>query len=73
MAHGPRNRNWGSGRPPKAVPAIASEFEVQARQLGLTPQTYAASYLLRKWCKHNRNRCYIPEWLLDIWGISIES
>jgi len=24
---------------------------------------------LRNWCERNKNRCYIPEWLLEEWGI----
>ena len=51
---------------------IATEFETRARQLGLTKQTYAASVQLRGWCEKNKKRCYIPEWLLAEWGITIE-
>ena len=64
------NPNWG--RPPQPVPATATEFELQARQLGLTKQTYATSGQLRIWCDHNKNRCYIPEWLLAEWGITLD-
>jgi len=63
------NPEWG--KPPQPIPATASEFELQAKRLGLTKQTYAASAELRKWCEHNRNRCYIPEWLLAEWGIVV--
>jgi hypothetical protein len=33
---------------------------------------YVNSVELRRWCEHNKNRCYIPEWLLEEWGISVE-
>lgn len=63
------NPNWG--KPPQPIPAIATEFELQARRLGLTQETYAASAPLRTWCERNKNRCYIPEWLLAEWAISV--
>jgi hypothetical protein len=72
MARRRGNPNWGSGLPLKHIPRVASEFEMQVKQLGLTQQTYAASDLLRTWCKRNRNRCYIPEWLLKAWGIPVD-
>ena len=64
------NPNWG--RPTQPASVLATEFEKQVQQLGLTKQTCAASTQLRNWCEHNRNRCYIPEWLLSAWGIEVE-
>jgi hypothetical protein len=51
--------------------AVATEFELRVRQLRLTPETYALSHELRRWCLQIRNRYYIPEWLLDAWNISV--
>jgi len=28
--------------------------------------------MIRAWCEQNRNRCYIPEWLLKKWGITVD-
>ena len=28
---------------------------------------------LRSWCERNRNRVYIPEWLLDEWGFRVDA
>jgi hypothetical protein len=42
------------------------------RRLNLFPEMYAASRELRKWCHLNRNRCYIPEWLLEEWSMDVE-
>jgi hypothetical protein len=64
------NPNWGRSVQP--APLLAIEFERQVQQLGLTKQTCAASTQLRNWCERNRNRCYIPEWLLGAWGIQVE-
>ena len=64
------NPNWG--RPILSRPALATEFELQARRLHLAPGAYAASRELRVWCQQNRNRVYIPEWLLKEWGITVD-
>jgi len=64
------NPNWGRPLPP--APAVATEFETQVRHLGLTKQTCTGSVALRYWCERNKNRCYIPEWLLEEWGIAVE-
>jgi len=39
----------------------------------LMPETYTSSTVLRNWCERNRNRFYIPEWLLDQWGIIVDA
>jgi hypothetical protein len=64
------NPNWGCPIPP--APALATEFELRVRQLQLTPGMYTSSVELRTWCKQNRNRCYVPEWLLEEWGITVD-
>jgi hypothetical protein len=33
---------------------------------------YASSAELRAWCEQNRNRLYVPEWLLEEWGITVD-
>ena len=53
-------------------PAIATAFEAEVRRLGLNMQTCESSKPLRRWCERNKDRCYIPEWLLERWGISVE-
>ena len=65
------NPNWG--QPLAHIPYAPTEFEVEVRKLGLTEQTCAGSAQLRIWCERNRNRCYIPEWLLEAWGIPVDS
>ena len=64
------NPNWGRPIPP--APALATEFELQAKQLQLTPEMYASSSELRIWCEQNKNRIYIPEWLLAEWRITVD-
>lgn len=71
MARRRGNPNWG--KPMEPAPAIPSEFEMLVEQLRLIPQTYAASVPLRVWCQRNKNRYYIPEWLLKKWGITVDA
>ena len=65
-----RNPDWG--RPMRAVPVLAAEFEQQVRYLRLTADRYVCSAELRIWCQHNRNRFCVPEWLLGAWGITVD-
>lgn len=55
------------------APVLPTEFELRVKQLQLTPEMYASSRELRLWCQLNRNRCYVPEWLLGEWGITVSS
>jgi len=65
------NPNWG--QPIQHIAAVATEFEKQVHELRLTRETWAGSAELRKWCELHRNQCYIPEWLLDLWGIEVDA
>jgi len=64
------NPKWGQRRP--MLPVLPTEFEKQVRQLRLSRDMYVHSAKLRTWCEENRNRCYIPEWLLETWGIQVD-
>jgi hypothetical protein len=64
------NPNWG--RPIAPLRALPTEFEMRARQLQLTAGMYTSSAELRTWCEQNRNRLYVPEWLLEEWGITVD-
>ena len=46
---------------------------MQVKRLGLTKPEYIAWDELRRWCEHNRNRVYVPEWLLEAWGMQAEA
>ena len=64
------NPNWGkSPLPPRPLP---TEFEMEVERLRLSKAEYVASSSLKDWCERNRNRCYVPEWLLKEWGITVE-
>lgn len=51
---------------------LPTAFELQVRKLGLDERTCAESRVLRLWCEQNKDRYYVPEWLLAKWGISVE-
>jgi hypothetical protein len=65
------NPNWS--QPPQHFPVVPTEFEMQVKRIGLTKPEYIASTELKLWCKRNRNRVYLPEWLLQAWGMEVES
>ncbi len=73
MAHRRGNPSWGD---PAALLMPSSptvtEFECQMRRLKLNEGDCAGSDELRLWCERNKNRCYIPEWLLMHWGMSVD-
>ena len=64
--------NPNGGHPIAPAPALATEFELQVRQLHLTAEMYTSSAELRTWCRQNRNRVYIPEWLLKAWCLTVD-
>jgi hypothetical protein len=65
------NPNWGQLQ--HRLPAGPTEFEMQVKRLGLTKPEYMASGELRRWCERNRNRVYVPEWLLEAWSMQVEA
>ena len=65
------NPNWG--RPIAPLLALPTEFEMRVRQLQLMAEMYTSSVELRTWCEQNRNRLYVPEWLLEEWGITVDA
>lgn len=59
--------NWASGGFGGVRPSTtATQFEKQVRKLRLTYESCAGSDKLRRWCKENSHRCYIPESLLKL-------
>jgi hypothetical protein len=63
------NPNWGK---PSSIPSVPTEFELQVRRLGLTKRGYITSAALKVWCQRNRNRLYVPEWLLEAWEMPVD-
>jgi hypothetical protein len=63
------NPNWGRFIPP--APVLSTEFELQVRRLHSLqrPMSFHSSYADGA---SNRNRFYIPEWLLEDWSITVD-
>jgi len=64
------NPDWG--KPLVPIPALVTEFETQVARLGLQTPEYVRSLELWRWCDRNRNRVYVPEWLLAEWRMKVE-
>jgi len=71
MPHRRGNPTWGTGRSAE-IPWLPTAFEEQVQRLGLNEQTCATSEELEQWCKCNKDRHYIPEWLLEHWRIPVD-
>lgn len=65
------NPNWGRPIPPS--PAVATEFDLMVKRLELTTEMYTSSAALRTWCEQNKDRVYIPEWLLKEFCIAVDA
>jgi hypothetical protein len=66
------NPDWASGKRKPPPPSTPGEFERYAAHLGVSQEHWADSEALRKWCEQNRDRIYVPEWLLKHWGIPVD-
>jgi len=47
-------------------------YDHRLRNLVQRTDAYVSSDQLRRWCEHNRDRCYIPDWLLKRWGMPVD-
>ena len=64
------NPQWG--KPLQPLPALPTAFAAEVARLGLERSEYSASLELKRWCNRNRNRVYVPEWLLAEWEMDVE-
>jgi len=55
------------------TPAGASTFEHLAAMLGLSPEQYKDSTVLREWARKNKNDRYVPSELLQTWGFTVDT
>jgi hypothetical protein len=60
-----------SGKVTASTGVIETAFEAECRRLHLQPYEFISSVPLRYWAKRNRMRHYIPENLLQIWGLEL--
>jgi hypothetical protein len=65
------NPNW-CRRKAESLEERPTEFEDLVLELGLSESEYDHSPKLVKWIRANRNRRYVPEWLLLELGIEVD-
>lgn len=75
MKRKPRNPTWGQPMTltQKYGPDQVCAFDKMAEKLQLRPEQYEQSSALRAWVKTNRNRRYVPEWLLLAWNLDVDT
>jgi hypothetical protein len=61
------NPNWGKTY--VDIPNTPSSFEEVVRRLKLSEKEYLSSIPLREWAKKHKDRKYVPQDLLEAWGI----
>jgi hypothetical protein len=61
------NPNWGKTY--GDIPNTPSSFEEMVRQLKLSEREYRGSIPLREWAKKHKDSKYVPQNLLEAWGI----
>lgn len=55
-----------------AVGPTGTSFEEAVKKLQLQPDQYLHSTRLREWARRNKNSKFIPEPLLQAWGIETD-
>ena len=65
------NPNWGKAAPYTA--AGPSSFEMVVKTLGLVPRQFEASVSLKDWVLKNKHNKYVPQELLQAWGMDAPS
>jgi len=66
------NPNWGKPVPFGPVIPALSAFEEAVKELKLQPDQYVHSKRLREWASRNKNSKFIPESLLEAWGLETD-
>jgi hypothetical protein len=61
------NPNWGKTY--IDIPNMPTSFEGMVRRLKLSEEDYRSSIPLKEWAKKHKDSKYIPQDLLEAWGI----
>jgi hypothetical protein len=62
------NRSWGE--PSEDIPNTPSSFEQIVQQLKLSETEYRGSTALKQWAQKYKDSKYVPQDLLEAWGIA---
>ena len=61
------NQNWG--KVGVDIPATPTSFEEMVRRLKLSEKEYRSSIPLKEWAQKHKDSKYVPQDLLEAWGI----
>lgn len=71
MAKRKGNPNWGNfGKTAESV-ETKTAFEQFVTLNGIAPEQFERSTRLRAWAKKHKDHRYIPEHLLEVWGMTV--
>jgi hypothetical protein len=62
------NPNWGKSM---TIATGPSSFEQLVKQLGLTPEQYQGSAMLKEWVTKHKDNKYVPQDVLQLWGFPL--
>jgi hypothetical protein len=62
------NQYWG--KPSIDIPTTPTSFEQMVRRLKLSEKEYRSSIPLREWAQKYKDSKYVPQDLLEAWGIA---
>jgi hypothetical protein len=63
------NSNWG--KPCGDIPNLPTSFEETVRRLKLSEKDYRSSVPLKEWAQKHKDSKYVPQDLLEEWGIVV--
>jgi hypothetical protein len=63
------NPNWGKAG--ANIPNTPTSFDEMVRRLKLSEQEYLSSIPLKKWAQQNKDSKYVPQELLEAWGLEV--
>jgi len=63
------NPNWGKAT--GGIPNMPTSFEAMVRQLKLSEEDYRSSIPLKEWAQKHKDSKYVPQDLLEAWGIVV--
>jgi hypothetical protein len=63
------NQNWGKAG--AGVPNTPTSFDEMVQRLKLSEKEYQNSIPLREWAQKHKDSKYVPQRLLEAWGIEV--
>jgi hypothetical protein len=63
------NQNWGN--PCGDLSNTPTSFDEMVRRLKLSEKEYRSSIPLKKWAQKNKDSKYVPQELLEAWGVEV--